>query len=48
MPALAAARFNPDLKAKFDALKRAGKPSKVAPTARMRKMLLLANQGYRI
>lgn len=43
MPALVAARFNPDLKAKFEALVTAGKPPKLAITAIMRKMLILAN-----
>ena len=43
MPALVAARFNPDLKAKFEALVSAGKPPKLAITAIMRKMLILAN-----
>ena len=43
MPALVATRFNPDLRAKYDALVRAGKPAKVAITAVMRKLLLLAN-----
>lgn len=43
MPALVAMRFNPDLKAKYDQLKAAGKASKVAITAIMRKLVLLAN-----
>lgn len=43
MPALVAARFNPDLKAKYDQLIAAGKPPKVALTAVMRKLLILAN-----
>jgi len=43
MPALVALRFNPDLKQKYQALKDAGKPSKVAITAIMRKLLVLAN-----
>ena len=43
MPALVAMRFNPDLKAKYDQLKAAGKASKVAITAIMRKMIILAN-----
>jgi transposase len=38
-----AARFNPDLKAKYQALTQAGKPPKLAITAVMRKLLLLAN-----
>lgn len=43
MPALVAARFNPDLKAKYDQLVAAGKPKKVAITAVMRKLIVLAN-----
>ncbi|NOX72873.1 MAG: IS110 family transposase [Alphaproteobacteria bacterium] len=43
MPALVASRFNPDLAAKYKALKAAGKPSKVALTAIMRKLVILAN-----
>ncbi len=43
MPALVALRFNPDLKQKYQDLKEAGKPSKVAITAIMRKLLVLAN-----
>lgn len=43
MPALVATRFNPDMKAKYLDLKAAGKPSKVALTAIMRKLLILAN-----
>lgn len=43
MPALVAIRFNPDLKAKYDALIKAGKPPKVAITAVMRKLVILAN-----
>lgn len=43
MPALVALRFNPDLKQKYQDLKDAGKPSKVAITAIMRKLLVLAN-----
>lgn len=43
MPALVAMRFNPDLKAKYEQLKAAGKPSKVAITAIMRKLIVLAN-----
>lgn len=43
MPALVAMRFNPDLKAKYQTLKAAGKPSKVAITALMRKLIILAN-----
>jgi transposase len=43
MPALVAARFNPDMKAKYRQLIDAGKPAKVALTAVMRKLILLAN-----
>ncbi len=43
MPALVAARFNPDLKAKYQALLAAGKPAKVALTAIMRKLIILDN-----
>ncbi|MEQ1952146.1 hypothetical protein ABMA59_12080 [Mesorhizobium sp. CN2-181] len=43
MQALVAMRFNPDFKAKYDLLKAGGKASKVAITAIMRKLILLAN-----
>lgn len=43
MPALVAIRFNPDLKAKYDQLKAAGKASKLAITAVMRKLIIIAN-----
>lgn len=43
MPALVAARFNPDLKVVFTRLTAAGKPAKIAITAVMRKLLVLAN-----
>lgn len=43
MPALVAARFNPDLKTKYQALLAAGKPAKVALTAIMPKLIILAN-----
>ncbi len=43
MPALVAIRFNPDMKAKYDQLVAAGKEKKVAITAVMRKLLVLAN-----
>lgn len=43
MPALVAARFNPDLKAVYTRLKNAGKPPKVAITAIMRKLIITAN-----
>ena len=43
MPALVAVRYNPDLKRKYEALVGKGKPPKVALTAVMRKLLVLAN-----
>ena len=43
MPALVATQFNPDMKAKYKQLINAGKPAKVALTAVMRKLILLAN-----
>ena len=43
MPALVAMRFNPELKAKYKAMIKAGKPPKVALTALMRKLIELAN-----
>jgi transposase len=43
MPALVATRFNAGLKAKYEVLRAAGKPPKVALTAIMRKLLILAN-----
>ena len=43
MPALVAVRFNADLKAKYEALRIAGKPPKVTLTAIMRKLVILAN-----
>jgi transposase len=43
MPALVAMRFNPDLKVKYNQLSAAGKASKVAITAIMRRLLVLAN-----
>jgi transposase len=43
MPALVATRFNPDLKIRYTQLINAGKPAKVALTAVMRKLILLAN-----
>lgn len=43
MPALVATRFNPDMKAKYTTLVAAGKPPKVAITAIMRKLVILAN-----
>jgi transposase len=43
MPALVAARFNPDIKAKYSHLISIGKPAKVAITAAMRKLIVMAN-----
>lgn len=43
LPALSAARFNPDLKAVYDRLRARGKPAKVALVAVMRKLVILAN-----
>ena len=43
MPAIVAARFNPDLTAKYDQLIHAGKPAKLAITAVMRKFVVMAN-----
>lgn len=43
MPALVAIRFNTAMKAKYQALIAAGKPPKVAITAIMRKLAILAN-----
>ena len=43
MPALVAIRFNADMKTKYQALIAAGKPPKVAITAIMRKLTILAN-----
>lgn len=43
MPALVATRFNPDLKARYDTIRKAGKPPKLAITAVMRKLLITAN-----
>jgi transposase len=43
MPALVATRFNPDLKRSYEALIQRGKPAKLAITAIMRRLLVLAN-----
>ena len=43
MPALVAMRWNPDLKAKYEHLRAAGKPAKVAIVAIMRKLIEIAN-----
>jgi transposase len=47
LPALSAARCNPDLKAVYDRLRAKGKPFKLALAAVMRKLLLLANSLIR-
>ena len=43
IPALVACNYNPDMKAVYQRLKKAGKPFKVAITAVMRKLVILAN-----
>jgi transposase len=43
LPALVAVRFDGAMKAKYQALRAAGKPPKVALVAIMRKLLILAN-----
>ena len=43
MPALVAIRFNPPLRARYLALRAAGKPAKVAIVVIMRKLLIIAN-----
>jgi transposase len=43
MPALVAARYNPDLKAKYESLIASGKPAKVAVVTLMRKLIVMAN-----
>jgi transposase len=43
MPALVAIRHNPQLKEKYEALRQAGKPAKVAIVAIMRKIVIVAN-----
>jgi transposase len=43
MPALVALRFNATMKVEYQALRAAGKVPKVALTAIMRKLLILAN-----
>ena len=43
MPALVAVRFNPDLTPCYDRLRNAGKLAKVALTAVMRKLIVLAD-----
>ncbi len=43
MPALVAIRFNPDLKAGYNAFRKTEKPPKVAVIAIMRELVVLAN-----
>ncbi|WP_299870220.1 hypothetical protein [uncultured Roseobacter sp.] len=43
MPALVATRFNPDMRVFYQRIISAGKPAKVAITAVMRKLMVLAN-----
>jgi transposase len=43
MPALVAARFNPEIKEKYAHLISIGKPAKVAITAVMRKLIVMTN-----
>ena len=43
MPALVASRHNPDMRALYTRMVEAGKPAKVALTAIMRKLIILAN-----
>lgn len=43
MPALVAVRFNPGLRTKYEQLINAGKPAKLALTAIMRKLVVMAN-----
>lgn len=43
MPALVATRYNPDMRDLYERLVAAGKPAKVAITAVMRKLIILAN-----
>jgi len=43
MPELAAMRWNPDLKEKYEQMRAAGKPAKVAIVAIMRKLIEVAN-----
>jgi len=43
LPAVVATRFNPDIKAKYDQLVSTGKCKKLAFTAVMRKLIVMAN-----
>ena len=47
LPAVVATRFNPDMKAKYDQLVASGKCKKLAITAIMRKLLVMANSLQR-
>ena len=47
MPTRVAMRFNPDLKAKYTALRAADKPAKVAIVVLMRKLLETANALFK-
>lgn len=47
MPALVAARFNPDLAGKYNTMTAAGKPAKAAMATLMRKHIELANARVR-
>ena len=47
MPALVAVRFNPVLEEKYDMFIQVGKPAKVAITAIMRKLIVMANASLR-
>ena len=47
MPALVAIRFNPPLRAKYLALRAAGRPAKDAIVAIMRKLAVIANAPLR-
>ena len=46
MPALNAIRLNPEFKAKYEAMVKAGKPAKVDIVPIMRKLLILANAPH--
>ena len=48
MPALVAARYNPDLKAKCQKLITAGKPVKIAITTVMRNLAATANALFKV
>jgi transposase len=47
LPAVIATRFNPDIKTKYDQLVASGKCKKLAITAIMRKLLVMANSLLR-